>query len=98
MNLRDYARGKHCTVRLNGCNPGPENETVVLAHAPSASKGTGIKSEDWWGAWACSNCHDVMDGRVNPGLTNKAPIWMRAIHETQACLARDGVLEIKRPR
>lgn len=26
----------------------------------------GIKSPDWWGADACSSCHDIVDGRTRP--------------------------------
>ena len=65
---RGNAKGKPCMVRLPGCNGG--NETTVLAHYRLAGYcGTGIKpDDDVFGAWACSNCHDRIDGRVNCGL------------------------------
>jgi hypothetical protein len=64
MSLRDEARGEECTVRLPGvCNFNPE--TSVLAHGRlSGISGTGLKSPDWYGAIACSACHDEIDGRT----------------------------------
>lgn len=59
------ARGEDCQVRLEGvCNFNPE--TVVWAHANSLASGKakGKKSEDALGTYACSACHDVIDGRV----------------------------------
>ena len=60
--LTEAAKGKDCTVRLYPhCNNNPE--TTVFAHAPSEDKCTSKKSPDWWGAYACSSCHDIVDGR-----------------------------------
>jgi hypothetical protein len=57
------ARGRDCMVRIPGiCNGNPE--TVVLAHYRLAGTcGTGMKPNDLQGAWACSACHDAIDGR-----------------------------------
>ena len=65
MTLRKEARGRGCTVRLPGvCNF--NSETVVLAHIRVAGvSGMGLKSPDLLGAWACSNCHDEIDGRTH---------------------------------
>lgn len=64
---RKEARGKPCMVRLPGCSGGGDD--VVLAHYRLAGTcGTGMKPPDQLGAWACSNCHDRIDGRVNSGL------------------------------
>lgn len=63
-NLRKLARGRDCQVRIPGvCNRDPS--TTVLAHIrlPGVS-GVGMKVPDLLGAWACSACHDVIDGRV----------------------------------
>ena len=68
MNLRKEARGRACTVRLEGiCNHNPE--TTVLAHIrlPGVS-GMGLKADDLLGAWACSSCHDAVDRRSNTDL------------------------------
>ena len=60
--LTKAARGQECTVNLYPyCNEDPE--TTVLAHAPSEHKGIGLKSPDWWGAYCCSTCHDIVDFR-----------------------------------
>jgi hypothetical protein len=50
-------------VRVPGiCNFNAE--TTVLAHYRlSGTCGAGIKPIDLIGAWACSACHDVIDGR-----------------------------------
>ena len=65
MSLRKEARGRGCTVRIPGvCNF--NSETVVLAHIRVAGvSGMGLKSPDLLGAWACSNCHDEIDGRTH---------------------------------
>ena len=58
-------------VRLPGiCNF--NSETVVLAHIRLAGiSGMGMKSPDLIGAWACSACHDELDGRTHKsGLTH----------------------------
>ena len=63
-NLRKLARGQDCTVRVPGfCNGDPA--TTVLAHYRMLPfNGTGIKPPDWLGAWACSACHSLIDGRA----------------------------------
>ena len=61
MNLRKYAKGKDCQIRLPGCNH--NNDTVVLCHYRGPSTGTGLKEPDLLGAWGCQNCHDIVDGR-----------------------------------
>jgi hypothetical protein len=65
MSLRKEARGRGCTVRIPGvCNF--NSETVVLGHIRVAGvSGMGLKSPDLLGAWACSACHDEIDGRTH---------------------------------
>lgn len=50
-------------VRIPGvCNGNPE--TTVLAHIRIGNvAGIGQKPPDICGVWACSACHDVIDGR-----------------------------------
>ena len=61
QKLRDSARGEDCTLQIHPyCNGNPE--TTVLCHLPSGS-GMGQKSPDWFAVYACSSCHDVIDGR-----------------------------------
>lgn len=62
---RQAAKGKPCLIRLPGCAPGAENETVVLCHFPMADiSGAGLKSPDQLGAYGCWHCHGVVDGRL----------------------------------
>ena len=63
-NLRKEAKGRECQVRIVGvCNGNPE--TVVLAHYRMGGlNGMGMKPDDIFGAWACSACHDAVDGRT----------------------------------
>jgi len=71
VNLRKEAKGRGCMVRLPGiCNF--NSETVVLAHIRlQGVSGMGMKSPDLIGAWACSACHDEIDGRTHKsGMTH----------------------------
>lgn len=59
--LRQSARGMECMVRLPGhCNR--NSETVVLAHVGKSHMAG--KCPDIHAAFACSDCHDAIDGRV----------------------------------
>ena len=61
-DLRKGAKGMPCMVRLTGCLG--TGDTTVLAHYRLAGySGTGLKPPDIMGAWACANCHDLIDGR-----------------------------------
>ena len=61
--LRVEAKGEDCMIRLPGtCNFDPE--TTVLAHIRRGA-GMGRKPTDLCGVYACSACHDVIDGRSN---------------------------------
>lgn len=61
--LRALAEGQDCTLRLAGvCNY--DTETTVLAHLPDESNGMGRKPDDISACFACSSCHDYIDGRV----------------------------------
>lgn len=59
------AENKLCTARIpRHCNANPK--TTVWAHIRSIrfGAGKGIKPTDLIGLYACSGCHDVIDGRV----------------------------------
>ena len=70
--IRESARGETCALNIpTVCNNDPA--TVVWCHSPFASdgRGMGTKSHDILGAYGCSACHDVIDGRVQvPGIDN----------------------------
>jgi len=59
--LRESARGRDCQVRLPGCNHNPK--TTALAHLNGGGMGT--KHSDIHGAFACSNCHEILDTNAN---------------------------------
>lgn len=63
--IRDAANGEECTVRITGaCNY--RTDTTVGAHWPGldGDRGMGMKAFDLCIAFACSGCHDVIDGRA----------------------------------
>lgn len=87
------ARFQECQVRIPGhCNFRPE--TTVLAHLNGA--GMGLKHYDIHGAYSCSGCHDVIDGRVK---TEHDPAYIRIWHldgiiRTQRIMIENGVLKL----
>ena len=94
-DLRKYARGKPCQVRLPGCDGG--GETTVLAHYRLAGYcGTGLKPADLaFGAWCCDPCHAKIDGRVMSNMTREDLRLAHAegVMRTIAALVRDGVFK-----
>jgi len=94
MDLRKYAKGQPCQVRLMGCDGG--GETTVLAHYRlSGYCGTGIKpSDDWsFGAWCCFPCHEKVDGREK---TEHSREILRLAH-AEGCLRTQAQLrQLKR--
>lgn len=94
--LRDSARGKNCTLRLIGtCNG--NNETTVLCHV-GRRRGMGIKSSDSMSIYACSSCHDALDGRTKYDEILNTNIYedvLRALEETQEQFIDEGLMVIK---
>ena len=63
--LREAAEGEPCTLRLGCCNG--NWETTVLAHLRMFGwAGTAQKPPDYLAVFACSSCHDALDGRLGP--------------------------------
>lgn len=97
--LRDSARGESCSLRIPGiCNG--NRETTVLAHLNSNRKGTGNKSPDIFAVYACSSCHDWLDGRIPKDLDplhgrSKAVEQLRALMETWLKFHDKDLIEIK---
>lgn len=94
-NLRKEAKGRECQVRLFGvCNF--NSETTVLAHYRMAGlTGMGQKADDRFGAWACSACHDAIDGRIKTEYYDKTELRLahcEGILRTQQILQREGKL------
>ncbi|WP_163010062.1 DUF1364 domain-containing protein, partial [Pseudomonas viridiflava] len=75
------------------CNGNPE--TTVLAHYRLAgTNGMGCKPNDFQGAWACSACHDYVDGRGSSrrGADREESRLLHAegVMRTQDILIREG--------
>ena len=93
--ITQSARMRSCSLRLPDCRNNPE--TVIFAHAPSTESGRGFKSPDWWGAYACAHCHDIVDGRKSQAMCPDWLIqerWLGAIFETQLILHQEGLLTV----
>jgi hypothetical protein len=89
-NLRLYAKGQNCQVRLeNVCNHNPE--TTVLAHFRiSGISGMGLKAPDLLGAWACSNCHSYVDTHHDDSTRLS---HCKGVLRTIAALIEDGKIK-----
>ena len=91
-NLRKDAQGKDCQIRGPTCNHDPA--TTVLAHIGGG--GMGRKQHDLFGAWACSACHDMVDGRddsVVSVMTRK--LWhLEGMMRTQQILLDEGKIHV----
>jgi hypothetical protein len=62
--ITESARGEQCLIRIPGvCNR--DDSTTVFCHDPVGS-GLSIKWPDTEGTYGCSDCHDLIDGRVPP--------------------------------
>ena len=96
---RNAARGEACTLELPCCNG--DTDTTVLAHLPDESHGMGRKSDDISACFACSACHDAIDGRSSDWSTRieikeDAERYMRrAQTRTHRRLIELGVMTLK---
>lgn len=95
MNLRKYAAGKPCMIRIESiCNGNPE--TTVLAHLRMAGiTGVGLKAPDLFGAWACSACHDAVDkrGKLDDFSHGSLALHhLEGVMRTQYQLMKDGII------
>lgn len=101
--LEASARGQGCTLRLPGvCNH--DTATTVLCHLPGSprtgAKGVGSKAHDTHAVYACSNCHDYIDGRrrkENTGLAGAILLdaMVRGLDETHFRMVEDGLISVK---
>lgn len=89
--IRKSARGQECLVRVPGlCNANPQ--TVILAHVPGG--GIGAKAPDIHGAYACSACHDAIDGRIQTEFSRETlRLWhLEGVLRTQESLIENGLI------
>lgn len=87
------ARDEECTVRLpTHCNW--DTSTTVFAHLGGG--GMGKKKRDLFGAYACSNCHGVLDGAIDSALTSddKELAHRQAVDRTQEILLDKELIKI----
>ena len=101
MNFRSKkllasAQGKNCTMQSLYCNGNPQ--TTVWAHSNQQrhGKGTGIKSHDCYGAFLCSTCHALYDGRhlSNLSIAEKQELFDRARDKTLLILFEQKILVV----
>ena len=88
------AKGQDCTLRLIGhCNFNPE--TTVACHIGKV-RGMGLKCGDNMVVFACSSCHDVIDGRIKHDISKSelAEDKLRALEETQQVLIDNGLISV----
>jgi hypothetical protein len=93
--LLDLARGQHCTVFSSVCNNNPE--TTVTAHNPFGDRGMGTKCPDHDSCWACSACHDLLDGRRRvPHITPevRASLFEMAKTRTHSLMWERGLIQV----
>lgn len=88
MNLRKFAQGKPCQLRIVGvCNFDPE--TTVLAHIRRGGvAGMGQKPPDICGIHACSNCHDWLDSRRPRTIDGADTYILEGLVRTLAVVAK----------
>lgn len=87
------AKGEECQIRIYGhCNG--QRKTVVFCHAGGG--GMAAKSSDAHGAYGCSGCHDVVDGRVKSNYSRvEIKLWfLEAILRTQLILIEKGLIKL----
>ena len=94
--ITQSAHGEPCQIRLAGyCNH--NSETTVLAHYRLAGYcGMGIKPPDFMGAYACSGCHDAVDGRIKTDLSEDELRLTHAegVMRTLVILQKKGLLDV----
>lgn len=91
--VRNSARDKHCTLRLDGCLPG--TETVVLAHLRGPwCLSVGAKPSDQFAVYACHHCHQCEEQGL--GITDADRL--RALYESQGLMIEAGLIVIRGDR
>lgn len=88
------AKGQQCQVRVPGvCTGNPE--TVVLAHLNGAGMGT--KAADHEAAYACSACHEWLDGgyvRTGHTRSDRDLLHLYGVIRTQRIFIELGLMGV----
>lgn len=89
------AMGEECQMRLSGICNGNQETTVFAHYRRGLMGGMGMKPEDLFGAYLCSNCHDVVDGRTKTEISRFTldSEFMSAVLRTQKILLRKGLIK-----
>ncbi|MDY7025996.1 MAG: nuclease domain-containing protein [Pseudomonadota bacterium] len=83
------AQGEQCSLRLECCNF--NSETTIWAHISLGfNSGMGMKPLDLHGCYACSSCHDALDGRMSYQVDYRDVL--RAMIESQQKLMKKGLI------
>lgn len=92
--IRQSAKGEECQVRYPGvCNF--NDETTIFAHLNGG--GMGLKHPDLFGAYCCSDCHNLADGKTEYGNYIKSVTdcyFYEGIFRTQQILLDKGLIKI----
>lgn len=83
-NLRKDAEGKFCLIRVPGACA---SQPVCLCHVRLIGiSGMGHKATDLLGAFGCTPCHDVIDGRVKSSFSylERRQMLLEGMARTQA--------------
>ena len=86
------ARGQACTIRLDGCYGGPNNETVVFSHLNGG--GMGMKVLDIHGCYCCFSCHEAVDARRQTDYSKEFLLLshLMGMKRTQEILVGKGLM------
>lgn len=95
--IQRRAKGEPCYLMTDDCSQDPNDETVVLCHAPFHGRG-GMRDHDEWAAPGCSDCHDLVDGRSggHERMFDISEHWYIAIRRWQQKLLDEGLMEVKK--
>lgn len=97
--LRNSAKGRDCQIRVPFvCNH--NRETTVLAHLNGG--GMGLKRSDIHAAFACSDCHDLVDGRrgVDTEFSREEILiyFYQAMIRTQEIWLKEGLISYEKTK
>lgn len=86
------AKGQVCQIRSPLCNN--NLDTTVLCHLNTG--GMSKKTHSIHGAYGCSSCHDVVDGRVRVDLNaNQREFYhLQGVIRTQELMIKNGILKL----
>ena len=94
--VMEAARGEQCTVNIAGvCSY--DQDSTVAAHLPDASGGSSRLTGPLSIAFACHQCHDVIDGRrqLEMDRADREFYLRRAQNRTLNRLILKGVVMVK---